>query len=115
MNELTPDDCEKFDGYVKKWQRILNLSDWRIERGAKRAKKSMAEVSFDDAARLATYRIGMSFGAAPVTDFNLEQTALHEVLHVFLHELLEADTQSLEGAEHRVVNVLEKLLMGRHD
>lgn len=111
MNELTPEDCEKFDAYVQKWQQALNLSDWRIERSPRRAKKNMAEVSFDDGARLATYRIGVSFGAAPVTAFNLEQTALHEVLHVFLHEVLAADQQSLEGAEHRVINVLEKLLL----
>jgi hypothetical protein len=83
VNELSPDDCEKFDGYVKKWQSILNLSDWRIERGAKRAKKSMAEVTFDPAARLACYRIGVSFGSESVTDESLERTALHlSLIHI---------------------------------
>lgn len=113
MNEVTPEDCDKFDAYVREWQTVLNLHDWRIERGSKRSKKNMAEVVFDDVDRLATYRIGQSFGAAEVSEKTLKSTALHEVLHVFLHELVTASDESKDAAEHRVIHVLEKLLMER--
>ena len=115
MNELSAADCTAFDGYVLKWQKILNLSDWRIERSDRRAKRNMAEVVITDAARLATYRVGLSFGAAEVTPASLAATALHELLHILLHDMLEAEPAALEGAEHRVINVLEKLLIkGAH-
>jgi len=107
INEVTPAHCREFDGYVAKWQKLLNLSDWRIERGYRRSK-AMAEVSFNDEARLASYRVGANFGAAEVTPDSLERTALHELLHVLLHDLLADPT---EASEHRVINVLEKLLM----
>lgn len=116
MNELTPEHCAVFDRYVAKWQKILNLSDWRIERAGQRAKKNMAEVIFDNGARLASYRIGLTFGPTEATLAALEATALHELLHVLLHDLIEAEPAALEGAEHRVINVLEKLLIkGRHE
>ena len=105
----------KFDNYVTKWQSFLSLGDWRLERGSKIAKNAMASVEFDVPARLATYRIG-DFGAETITDESLSKTALHEVLHVFLHDLISvasdsrASDEQLESAEHRVINVLEKVL-----
>lgn len=110
VNEVTEADCAAFDGYVQKWQRLLNLSDWRIERSPKRTKRAMAEVSFDKEARLASYRIGASFGGAEVTPDSLERTALHELLHVLLHDALDNPS---DATEHQVINVLEKLLMER--
>jgi hypothetical protein len=112
VNEVKDADCEAFDGYVAKWQKLLGLLDWRIERSTRRSKKSMAEVTFDDSARLASYRIGLSFGAATVTPDSLERTALHEVLHVLLHDLL---SNPDDATEHRVINVLEKILMGAQE
>lgn len=115
MGDLTADDCGRFDSYMAKWQRLLNLNDWRIERSGRRSKKYMCEVNFNDDARLATYTLGVNFGAAEVTPEALEATALHEMLHVLLHDALKADPASLEGVEHRVINVLEKLLtQGAH-
>lgn len=110
MNELTPAHCKEFDGYVLKWQRLLNLTDWRIERSARRSKKNMAEVVIDIDARMASYSVGLSFGATPVTPESLEATALHELLHIFLYELA---PKSPERAQHRVIHLLEKLLMER--
>jgi hypothetical protein len=108
MNEVSAADCLVFDGFVKKWQKLLNLEAWRIERGTRRPKKAMAEVVFDDPAMLATYRIGTSFGAAEVTPDALERTALHELLHVMLRKF---KMEQSEANEHEIVNVLEKLLM----
>lgn len=84
----------------------------------KPAKNAMASVEFDVPARLATYRVG-DFGAEQITPESLSKTALHEVLHVFLHDLIavasdgRSTDEQLESAEHRVINVLEKALYDR--
>lgn len=108
MNPVTDADLVAFDGYMQKWQRILDLGSWRIERGSRRPKKNMAEVHFTDDAMLASYRVGMNFGAAAVTPDSLERTALHETLHVLLRKFKMEQT---DANEHEIVNVLEKLLM----
>ena len=114
-NIPTPEDVQVFAQSVKKWQQVLNLGDWRIEKGNKAAKEAMASVEFNQNARLATYRLG-DFGAEKITQESLDQTALHELLHVFLHDLLMVATdpkssdEDIEMQEHRVINLLEKLL-----
>jgi hypothetical protein len=114
-NIPTPEDARFFALCVKKWQEILNLGDWRIEKGLKPAKQAMASVEFNESARLATYRLG-DFGAEEITNESLETTALHELLHVMLHDLLAAaqDPKSsqddIDKQEHRVINLLERLL-----
>lgn len=109
MNEVTDEHCLEFDGYVRKWQQLLGLQSWRIERGGRRPKKTMSEVVFNDEAMLATYRIGANFGVAEVNSESLESTALHELLHVLLRKF--KIDQSMAN-EHEIVHVLEKLLMG---
>lgn len=105
----------QFDQYVQYWQRVLSLHGWRIERVNKVARGAMACVDFDEGARLATYKLG-DFGATPIDAESLCKTALHEVLHVFLHDLIQgaADSRAsddhLEALEHNVINVLERIL-----
>jgi hypothetical protein len=114
-NIPTPHDAELFAQSIKKWQQTLSLGDWRIERGSKPAKGAMASVEFNDTARLATYRLG-DFGSEKITPKSLDQTALHELLHVFLHDLMtvaqdpKSSTEEVEMQEHRVINLLENLL-----
>jgi hypothetical protein len=114
-NVPTPHEAAYFAQRVKKWQQVLNLGDWRIEKGLKPAKQAMASVEFDDGARLATYRLG-DFGAEKITPESLNSTALHELLHVLLHDLMTAaqdprsSPETLEKEEHRVINLLELLL-----
>jgi len=114
-NIPTPQDAELFAQSIKKWQQILSLGDWRIEKGSKPAKGAMASVEFNDTARLATYRLG-DFGSEKITPNSLDQTALHELLHVFLHDLMtvaqdpKSSTEEVEMQEHRVINLLENLL-----
>jgi len=104
-----------FDQCVIHWQEELSLGDWRIERGSKPAKGAMASVEFNQPARLATYRIG-DFGAEKITPQTLKKTALHECLHVLMHDLIETATdrgssaEQIEAAEHRIINVLERIL-----
>lgn len=104
-----------FDRYMEHWQTVLNLCDWRIEKGLKPAKNAMASVEFHSPARLATYRLG-DWGGTPITEKSLEQTAVHELLHVVLYDLVavaqnrDAKDEDIEAAEHRVINVFERLL-----
>jgi len=114
-NIPTPEDSALFAQSVRKWQQVLNLGDWRIEKGLKPAKNAMASVEFNEGARLATYRLG-DWGAERICPQSLDQTALHELLHVFLHDLMtvaqdpKSSQEEIEVQEHRVVNLLEKLL-----
>ena len=114
-NIPTPQDAELFAKSVQKWQQVLSLGDWRIEKGMKPAKAAMASVEINDIARLATYRLG-DFGAEKITPDSLDKTALHELLHVFLHDLItvaqdpKSSQDEIDMQEHRVVNLLENLL-----
>jgi hypothetical protein len=120
-NTPTAEQAEQFDQCIKFWQGILGLTRWRMERGLKPAKAAMASVEFSDDARLVIYRLG-DFGATQINYDSLSMTALHEVLHVLLHELLlkaqdrGAESTEVESAEHAVINVLESVLFGAlHD
>jgi hypothetical protein len=114
-NIPTPEHAELFAQSVKKWQQVLSLGDWRIEKGIKPAKAAMASVEFTPAARLAVYRLG-DFGAEKITPDSLDRTALHELLHIFLHDLMcvatdpKSSDEEIEMQEHRVINLLENLL-----
>lgn len=115
QNIPTTEDAKLFAQSVKKWQEVLSLGDWRIEKGIKPAKAAMASVEFTPAARLAVYRLG-DFGAEKITPESLDRTALHELLHIFLHDLMSVATDpkssddDIEMQEHRVINLLENLL-----
>jgi len=114
-NIPTQQDAEIFAKSVKKYQLLLSLGDWRIERGSKPAKQAMASVEFNQSARLATYRLG-DFGAEKITPESLDKTALHELLHIFLHDLMcvatdpKSSDEDIEMQEHRVINLLENLI-----
>ena len=114
-NIPTPEHAELFAQSVRKWQQVLSLGDWRIEKGSKPAKEAMASVEFNQTARLATYRLG-DFGAEKITPDSLDRTALHELLHIFLYDLLcvatdpKSSDEEIEMQEHRVINLLENLL-----
>ena len=114
-NIPTPEDAKLFAQSVRKWQQVLSLGDWRIEKGSKPAKEAMASVEFNQTARLATYRLG-DWGAERISPESLDKTALHELLHIFLHDLMcvatdpKSSDEEIEMQEHRVINLLENLL-----
>jgi hypothetical protein len=116
-NPVGPEDAVLFAECVKRWQHVLGLHDWRIAVSERRAsRKVMAEVwKFDLEQRSASIRLGKDWSGEAVTPEMLDKTALHEVLHIFLHELIEAaranhDEDAIGSAEHRCVNILEVLL-----
>lgn len=114
-NIPSANDALIFARSIQKYQALLSLGDWRIEKGSKPAKNAMASVEFNEGARLATYRLG-DFGAEKITPESLDKTALHELLHIFLHDLLivatdpKSSDEDIERQEHRVINLLENLI-----
>jgi hypothetical protein len=115
---VTPADAIRFDGHIKAWQVKLGLQGWRIVLSPRPTKTSMAEVAKFDLPQLqAVIRLGSNWKSQPVTDNLLEQTAVHELLHVLLHELVEiaqgkaVTHDDLMTAQHRIINVLEPLLV----
>ena len=65
-------------------------------------------------ARLAVWRLG-DFGAEAITPESMSLVALHECLHILLFDLInvasgKSTDEEVESAEHRVINVLEKIL-----
>lgn len=118
QNRPTAEQAAEFDQWIRYWQQVLNLMDWRIERSSKPVKAAMAAMVCDSQARLGTYQIG-DFGSAQINRESLSMTALHECLHVFLFDLIavaqdkSATPEQLDAAEHRVINVLERVLYGQ--
>ena len=118
-NPVSPEHAAKFAGHVATWCEALSLGDWRVNVSDGRSnRKVMAEVFKTDLEqRSAAIRLGKDWGAQEVSDLELNKTALHEVLHIFLFELITAaqtkdiDPDTLSSHEHRIINVLERLLV----
>jgi hypothetical protein len=115
QNRPSAEQAAEFDAYIKYWQQVLNLMDWRLERSSKPVRAAMAAMQCDSQARLGSYQLG-DFGSTTVNSESLSMTALHECLHVFLFDLIStaqdraATPEQLDAAEHRVINVLERVL-----
>jgi hypothetical protein len=115
QNKPSAQQAEEFDQWIRYWQQVLNLMDWRIERNSKPIKAAMAAMECDPQARLGTYQLG-DFGSTPICTESISMTALHECLHVFLFDLIataqdrQATPEQLDSVEHRVINVLERVL-----
>lgn len=110
---------EAFKLYVKEWQERLGMQDWRIVVSDKPSRFAAEVYKLDLEARLATIRLGDDFGSDVVDDTNIEDTAVHELLHILLREFKDfasdptakpADTNS---AEHRVIHAIVNLLVAK--
>jgi len=120
ISPVTEEDKIYFEERVKYWQDKLGLNDWRIVRNKRKKTTAMAEVfSRDPHHRLATYGIGGDWGSSPVTKETIDETAFHEVAHIFLMELMQIcfdkreQTDETLAQEHRVIHILERLLGGK--
>jgi len=117
-NRPSAEQAVEFDECIRYWQSVLNLMDWRIERSSKPIRSAMAAMECDPQARLGTYQLG-DFGSTPIDTESLSMTALHECLHVFLFDLIataqdrQATPEQLDSVEHRVINVLERVLYAK--
>lgn len=113
-HRLNDADKVLFDQYIKKWRVRLNLQSWRVEKSP-RPSTSMAEMNIMPEDRLAVYKVGRNFGATAVTPHSLEQTVVHELLHIMLREYQEAVKSGSDeytmSTEHGLITVLEGLLV----
>lgn len=116
-NQLTDAHRDQFAACVTFWADVLGLGDWRITLSTKHPPKgSLADVMHMDLEqRAASIRLARDFDTEPVIERTLSDTALHEVLHILLHELKEfvrtdMSEDDILSAEHRVVNTLERVL-----
>lgn len=114
--DLSDEQSKLFGLSLKKWQIRLNLADWRVVFGQKWARRGvMAEAHITLRDRLAEIRVGKS-GLAGATDHEIEATAVHEMLHVMLFELVtlardpNTSDENLASLEHAVITVLEPLI-----
>lgn len=118
-NPVSDADAAEFNRYLQRWRDILNLRDWRVQLQVKRDKASAAVLLKAELEhRLAKIAVGTDFGPnMPVTPYTLEQIAVHEMLHLFLVELIQTTIAEREhnntvlAAEHAVVITLTDLLM----
>lgn len=106
--------------YVRRWQATLGLHQWRITVSEIRTdKRVLAELyKVDLEQKMAVIRVGRDFISHTPTDLDLNKLGLHEVLHVFHHELIETckvpdqNVDAIRSVEHGQINILERLLLG---
>jgi hypothetical protein len=111
----TLEQVDYFFNQVAIYQVRLNLQDWRIEpSGVPAGKGCMADVGIMPEDKLAVISLGKDWGNYPINEKTLASTAMHELLHVFLRPLVDSarsrDESAIDGAEHSIVVLLEKLL-----
>lgn len=117
MTPLTPEHREAFESSLEYWQGELNLRDWRVNLSKKpTGRKVLACVEIDWEAAICKVMLPKVW-PIEVTPAELDSTALHELLHVMLAPLLQAsrarDDEATATIEHRVIQVLERLLAER--
>lgn len=119
MYTLTDEDSAAYWRLFRDWQRKLGLMDWRITQSPDTTKPNvMAFIdTFDWVQRQAKATLNRRWKSTPITKHTLEQTAVHELLHVMLHELVEkaqtpgVHADELASVEHSIINRLELLLV----
>lgn len=116
MKRLTQEQRDHFEASLKKWQEKLNLRDWGVTLAKQRASSdAYADVVADVQNRAATIRLGSSWNDP--SDREIEAVAVHEMLHIFLAELIDfakqpgLSVESITSIEHRAIKVIETLLV----
>lgn len=118
MSTPTKEQVELFAKFLREWQDRLALGDWRVEPSRKKPlTNALADMHSEPEHRLASWRLGVDWKGVEITPEALESTAIHELLHVLLAELIDAaknsatPTELLNSIEHGVIIVLERLLL----
>lgn len=114
--KLTKQDVRQFWKLVKEWQGILSLADWDIAQETELVcdddPATLADVASFPDYKSACLTLYQTWDETPITPKNLRGTAIHELLHVLLSELMElagsreVTKKQLADAEHRVIRAL---------
>lgn len=122
-NKLTKKQFDHFIDCVRRWARILNLNDWRIDIVMEQSdEKTYASVSTKYESRAAVIVLNENapqhhVDHAPIDDQTIERFALHETLHILLAGLeyvatsFERGERQWETVEESVVRILDKVLI----
>lgn len=113
---LNKEQQEYFWHCLYDWQARLGISDWRITKSNIHPAGVIAMMTdWDAEQRQVACRLGLNWKSAEPTKENIEQAAVHELLHVLLYDVVEQEVNlqesALKGLEHRIINRLEKLLV----
>jgi len=116
-NMLSDEDVAIFWGALNHWQEKLGLQDWRITHSMLPKPGALACMDkWDWPQKQVRCRLSRNWKAEKVSVESLAATALHELLHVLLHPLIESAkdprtlAEDLQASEHAVINKLERLL-----
>jgi hypothetical protein len=113
---ISPEHIAQFKVDLAHWQTRLNLNNWRIEFKPEQFAKAgdMADATYWIDDRCASVRLGKWWSTEP-TAKEISRTALHEVLHILLEELVVAaqskDKTMVLSAEHGIIVLLERVLI----
>lgn len=118
-NKLTERDRLEFFNLILKWQEKLGLHKWSVLLSNK-PTNNLAEIEVDGKRehKLCSVRVGNDWKSVPVTPYNLELVACHEMLHLLLHDFREYvqthpyNEDEIMEKEHEIVNTLERVLIG---
>lgn len=112
---ITDEERAEFKRLIPIWQKRLHLGNWRIFVGRKRPANCLAEVEVKPADRLALIHVGRDWGSDAPFEGELEETVIHELLHVLLYDLAtlaeEADEEKAGAFEHAAIVPLAKALL----
>jgi hypothetical protein len=116
---LTDKQKRHFWSCLFAWQERLGLTDWRITRSNRKpvGKTLCAMQDWEIGQRQVSCRLNSNWYSQEPTEEAIEQTAVHELLHVMLADLIElaltpgTTREDMESSEHAIINRLEKLLV----
>lgn len=115
LHPITPEQVEEFKRLTALWIELLHLKEWRIKFTRKRPVANLADVEIFPSERLATISIGRDWGSHPPDENELEDTVIHELLHIKLYDLAEAaekaSPDSVLALEHAVIIPLAQTLL----
>jgi len=108
-----------FETAVRKWATDLGLRDWEIFiKHEADAPDALATLS-KNSGRTVWIGLAQDWGKThKITKLAMQRTALHEVCHLLLYDLVEAAKErcikdgEIEELEHKLVYLLENVLLG---
>jgi len=105
---------ERFEKYVRKWQKKFSLDNYRIYVLQGDFTHSAAQVRIDNSQVMAHVELGKDCEAE-----YLEWAAFHEVSHILLSVISDVhksprffSDEVVNSKEHEIINRLERLLLG---
>jgi len=109
----------RFRAAAEHWIEVFGLFDWDLEFLHEKLENKYASVHYDYATRKASLVLSTSFGKWPITEERIQDSALHEVLHLLLADLsgfaeAAAAERRVTEAEHIIINRIKAALNRAH-